>query len=348
MSAAPIVLPPPPAATTPWTRWWGLLLARRRRRLGARARRLPAPVISIGNLQLGGSGKTPLVAAIAAHLHAEGRRVAVLSRGYGRDTRGVRIASRGQGPEASAAEVGDEPRMLAEQLPGVVVVVAEDRYLAGLQAIAAIAPPPDVFLLDDGFSHLGLARDLDLLVFPLERPWGNGRLLPFGSLREPLAAASAAQAVILTGVQGPLDGAALPLREALVPFGFAGRAFAAGTAAGIDPPLREPRVVLATGIAHPDRAARTAHGLGVEVKVHLKFGDHHRFPQSSVERIERERARIGGAVLVTAKDRVKLEGRIAEPLHELRIEAIVEPAFWPWLDRALAAADGRSVSAPAG
>ena len=185
-------------------------------------------MISVGNLQLGGSGKTPLVAAIAAHLDAGGRRVAVLSRGYGRTTRGPRLASRGNGPEASAAEVGDEPRLLAQALPRVAVVVGEDRYVAGLHAIDALGAPPDVFVLDDGFSHLGLARDLDLLAFPLDRPWGNGRLLPFGSLREPLDAARVAQAVILTGMTGQLDGAARPLRVALAPFGFAGPAFAAG------------------------------------------------------------------------------------------------------------------------
>jgi tetraacyldisaccharide 4'-kinase len=256
MSPAPVVLPPVPS-TGPWAVLAGALLARRRSTAASRAHRLPALVISVGNLQLGGSGKTPVVAAIAAHLRASGRRVAVLSRGYGRATRGVRFASRGEGPEASASEVGDEPRMLAQQLPGIAVIVGEDRYLAGLHACEVLAPPPDLFVLDDGFSHLGLARDLDLLVFPLERPWANGRLLPFGSLREPLAAASAAQAVILTGVAEPLEGSAKPLRDVLARFGFTGRAFAAGSEASIEPPLRSGRVVLATGIANPERVART-------------------------------------------------------------------------------------------
>ncbi len=231
--------------------------------------------------------------------------------------------------------MGDEPRLLAQALPRVAVVVGEDRYVAGLHAIDALGAPPDVFVLDDGFSHLGLARDLELLAFPLDRPWGNGRLLPFGSLREPLDAARVAQAAILTGMTGQLDGAARPLRVALAPFGFAGPAFAAGLEATIEPRPASSRVVLATGIAHPERAARTARALGLEVLEHLAFADHHRFPQRSLDRIERARKRTGAeTVVVTAKDRVKIEDRL-DALAEIRITAVLEPAFWIWLDEAL-------------
>jgi tetraacyldisaccharide 4'-kinase len=338
MSADPEGLPPAPRATAPWTRIWGGALARRRRHWETRARRLPVPVLSIGNLELGGTGKTPLVAAVAAHLRDGGHRVAILSRGYRRQTRGVRIASRGRGAEASAAELGDEPHLLAEELPGVAVVVGEDRYAAGLRALEALTPRPQVFLLDDGFSHLGLARDLELLAFPAARPWGNGRLLPFGSLREPVAAAHCADAVILTGVTGTVTGAARPLAAALRPFGFAGPAFAAGLEAELRPAPSSPRVVLATGIARPQRVAATARSLGLVVLEHLAFADHHRFPPRSVARIERAYASTGAAaVVVTAKDRAKIEGRLAAPLAVLRVAAVLELAFWGWLDAALAA-----------
>jgi len=333
-----LILPRPPSSSGPWTALWGAVLALRRRRAAATARRLPVPVVSVGNLTVGGSGKTPLVAAIAAHLAARGRRVAILSRGYGRVTRGVRVASRGMGPEGSPAEIGDEPHLLAEMLPGVALVVGEHRYAAGLHALAEIEPPPDLFLLDDGFSHVALARDLDLLAFPVERPWGNGRLLPFGTLREPLSAARAAQAVILTGLDRPLDGAAVALERALAPFGFAGSAFAAGVAARLVPPLAgSRRVVLATGIAHPERARRTARALGLDVAEHLVFPDHHSFPPASLERIERSRQSTGAAaIVVTAKDRAKVEGRTTAPLHQLAIDAVLEPAFWEFLDHELA------------
>jgi tetraacyldisaccharide 4'-kinase len=340
----PIVLPPPPAATTPWTLLWGGVLALRRRRWRTRARRLPAPVVSIGNLALGGTGKTPLVAAIAAHLRDRGHRVAILSRGYDRQTRGVHIASRGEGPEGSAAEVGDEPYLLAQELPGVAVVVGEDRYQAGLHALEELSPRPGIFLLDDGFSHLGLARDLDLLAFPQARPWGNGRLLPFGTLREPLTATRAAHAVLLTGLAGAGGnpglpaGAAQPLAAALRAYGFTGPAFAAGLDAEVRPKPSSPRVVLATGVAHPERVVETARSLGLTVAEHLAFADHHRFPQRSLERIEHAHARSGGAaVVVTAKDHAKIEGRLRAPLHVLRIAAVLEPAFWSWLDRELEA-----------
>jgi tetraacyldisaccharide 4'-kinase len=341
MTAEPLSLPPPPSPTAPWTLIWGGILARRRRRYATRARRLPAPVVSIGNLEVGGTGKTPLVAAIAAHLCRSGHRVAILSRGYDRRTRGIRIASRGQGALGSAAEIGDEPHLLAQELPGVAVVVGADRYAAGLHALEALSPPPEIFLLDDGFSHLGLARDLDLLAFPASRPWGSGRLLPFGTLREPLAAARAANAVILTGVAGQSAGAAPALAAALRGSGFTGPAFAAALDAELQPKAASPRVVLATGIARPERVVETARALGLVVVEHLAFADHHRFPPESLARIERAHARCGGApVVCTSKDAGKLEGRLAAPLHVLRVSAVVEPAFWEWLNERLAEIGG--------
>lgn len=337
MSSNPANLPPPPRATL-WNLIGGSLLAQRRRRAGGRARRLPRPVISIGNLELGGTGKTPLVAAIALHLSQRGWRVAILSRGYGRRTRGVHIASRGAGVEASAVEVGDEPRFLAAELPGVAVVVGENRYEAGLHALRAIAPAPELFLLDDGFSHLGLARDLDLLAFPARRPWGSGRLIPFGTLREPITAARAADAVILTGVTGAPEGAAEPLAAALRFTGFGGPAFAAGLEAEVRPEPSSPRVILVSGIARPERVAKTARRLGLEVVDHIAFSDHHAFPRRSLDRIERVHGRAGGAALVvTSKDLAKIEGRLETPLHVLRVTAALEPAFWVWLEARLGA-----------
>ncbi|HVR27985.1 MAG TPA: tetraacyldisaccharide 4'-kinase, partial [Thermoanaerobaculia bacterium] len=327
----PVGVPPPRRRRSAWELFWGGVLSRRRRFWAGRARRLPAPVLSVGNLHLGGSGKTPLVAAVARHLRDRGTAVTILSRGYGRDTRGVLIASRGRGAEASAAEVGDEPFMLAEQLQGVGIVVGEDRVEAGRHALQVLAPRPEVFVLDDGFSHLELARDLDLLAFPAHRPWGNGRLVPFGSLREPLGAARAADAVLLTGVEGAAADAGRELAERLRPFGFTGPGFAVGLEAALHPDV-DGRVLLVTGVASPERVLATARALGLDVAQHLSFGDHHRFGRRSLERIERARARTGAeAVVVTAKDRAKLEGRLDAPIRELRVEATPEPAFWVWL-----------------
>jgi tetraacyldisaccharide 4'-kinase len=144
------------------------------------------------------------VAAVAGHLRARGAAVCVLSRGYGGRGRGrgVEVVSRGDGPLLGPAAAGDEPVLLAGELPGVSVVVGADRWRAGVEALARLRPAPDVFLLDDGFSHLALHRDLDLLAFPAADPFGGGRLWPGGRLREPLAAVSRAHAVVLTGTPG--------------------------------------------------------------------------------------------------------------------------------------------------
>jgi tetraacyldisaccharide-1-P 4'-kinase len=200
----------PPPTFSPWQRLYGAAHRLRWRWYRERAHRLPRPVLSIGNLHWGGGGKTPLVAAVAAHLRARGVEVCILSRGYAGRGRGVRVVSRGGGPLLEAQEAGDEPVWLAGELPGVAVVVGPDRCHAGLEALARLRPAPDVFLLDDGFSHLALHRDLDLLAFPAADPFGGGRLWPGGRLREPLAAVVRASAVLLTGAPAAGPQALLP------------------------------------------------------------------------------------------------------------------------------------------
>jgi len=295
-------------------------------------------VVSVGNLHWGGSGKTPLVAAVAAHLRDRGLAVCILSRGYGRRGRGVRVVSAGQGPLLGPLLAGDEPVLLAGELPGVAVVVGPDRHRAGFQALHRLQPVPDIFLLDDGFSHLGLQRDLDLLAFPAADPFGKGRLFPSGRLREPLAAVARAQAVVLTAVP-ELDDAGAALAEALRPYGFTGPGFASRTLPGA--PRRSDgvelsagaRVFLVTAVARPDAVAQAARSLGLEIAGEMRFPDHHAYPPASLARIQEAWRNSGAeAVLATSKDRVKLLGRLDAPLAELPVRADPEPAFWKWLD----------------
>jgi len=337
----------PPPADSPWQRLYAAAHRLRRRWYRKRARRLPLPVISVGNLHWGGSGKTPLVAAVAAHLRQRGLAVCILSRGYGRrGGGGVRIVSRGDGPLLAPGEAGDEPVLLAGELPGVAIVVGADRHRAGLEALARLRPAPDLFLLDDGFSHLALHRDLDLLAFPAVDPFGGGRLWPGGRLREPLAAAERADAALLTGTAAAA-GAASPgaaLAAALRPYGFTGPGFAcalrAGAAvlhgpAGIVPLAAGSRVLLVSAIARPEQFVATVRELDFAVMDELRFPDHHAFPEASLSRIAARAAASGAAaVLVTSKDRVKLLGRLAAPLAELPVATEPEPAFWTWLDAA--------------
>jgi len=335
-------LEPPAPARSPWQLLYGAGHALRRRWWRRRARRLAVPVVSVGNLHWGGAGKTPLVAALAAHLRDRGLAVAILSRGYGRRDRGVRVVSLGEGPLLGPSVAGDEPVLLAGALPGVGVVIGPDRWQAGRHALERLTPRPRVLLLDDGFSHLGLARDLDLLVFPAADPFGGGRLWPSGRLREPLASARHADAVLVTGAASGDVGR--ELAQVLRRWGFDGPGFACTTrtlaprTATGEPLRRAARVLLVSGIARPEAFAAAARAAGLAVRGELAFPDHHAYDAASLARIA-EAFRASGAswVLATAKDQVKLLGRLDVPLAELPLQAEPEPAFWSWLDERLEA-----------
>lgn len=330
-----LIAPAPPRS--PWQLFYGAVHTVRHRWYSKRARRLPRPVISIGNLHWGGTGKTPLVSAVAAHLKNRGFAVAVLSRGYKARGRGVRLVSAGEGPLLGPLTAGDEPVLLAGELPGVAVVVGPDRWEAGRHALERLDPAPDLFLLDDGFSHLALHRDLDLLAFPSADPWGGGRLPPSGRLREPLASSARADGVLLTSAE---PGSGEALAAGLRGYGFVGPGFASAiqtlparlqTGEGLP---KEAPVLLVSAIARPERFESVVTSLGHRVSYCLRFSDHHGYPDSSLERIEETfQEHSCEAILTTSKDHVKLLGRLDLPLAELPIRSVPEPKFWAWLNR---------------
>lgn len=335
----------PRPSRSPWQLFYGAVHRLRAGWYRDRAVKLPRPVLSVGNLSWGGSGKTPMVAAVASHLQASGWKVAILSRGYGRrDEKEVRIISDGEGPLLGPRLAGDEPVLLAGMLPGVAVVVGAERARAGRHALERVNPPPDVFLLDDGFSHLRLQRDLDILVFPARDPFAGGRLPPGGRLREPLSSSERADAVVLTGASpedAPRSGD--ELARALRPYGYRGPGFASVTV--VEKPRRFPggempetvRALLVSGIAQPEAFAASVRHLGIELADHLAFGDHHAYGEPSIAKIEKAYHRSGAnMVLVTGKDRVKLQGRLQLPLAEVPIRAAPTPRFFEWLDERLA------------
>lgn len=328
----------PAPSRSPWQRLYGAVHRARVRWYARRARRLPRPTVSIGNLHLGGGGKTPFVAAVAARLTDAGARVAILSRGYRSAGSGVRVVGIGAGPLLGAAEAGDEPVLLAESLPGVVVLVSPDRVAAAERALTLPAVP-DVFLLDDGFSHLAVRRDLDVLLFPAADPFGGGRLLPSGRLREPLAAAARADAVVLTGAAAGDREAGPALARALAAQGYRGPGFASATRAlgvvdGEGRPLAPgTRVVAAAGIARPQGFFDLAREQGLAVVATLAFPDHASFGAAAVARLDDALAEHQArALLVTAKDAVKLRLHTHLPLAVLPIVAEPEAAFWTWFD----------------
>jgi tetraacyldisaccharide 4'-kinase len=326
----------PARSRSPWQRLYEAVHAVRRRWYAGRAAQLPRPVVSVGNLHWGGTGKTPLVAAIAGRLAAHGLHVTILSRGYRSKGSGIRIVSTGDGPILGPRVAGDEPVQLASELPGVSVVVGPDRFQAGIHALERLPSSTDLFLLEDGFSHIRLYRDVDLLTFPEIDPFAGGRLPPAGRLREPLVSSRHADAVILTGADAHTG---RELAHSLRPFGFDGPGFSAPSIVGEavvergEPLEAGARVLLVTGIAKPERMLHSVLSLPYEIAGTLEFPDHHDYPEESLQRIEAELASNSARyVLTTAKDHVKLLGRIELPLAMVPLRAEPEESFWAWIE----------------
>lgn len=290
-------------------------------------RRLSAPVISVGNLTVGGSGKTPLVAEIARMLIEMGERPAILSRGYARrhPSDGVVVVSDGRHVLVGVADAGDEPCMLARAVPGAAVVVCPSRYLAGRVAESRLGCT--VHVLDDGFQHLPLDRDVDLLVAPPEdfiRP----RTLPFGRFREPLDAAASADA-LLVPQGGERTPAEMAQRLAV--------AHAFGFRRTIGRPADTPAFAFA-GIAKPERFFADLERAGWRLTGHRSFRDHHSYTPADLDQIDRAARESGaGVLLTTSKDAVRLSERRAEMLQvvEVPLDVSIEPAFRAWLQQRL-------------
>lgn len=297
------------------------------------SRRLPKPVISVGNITLGGTGKTPLVAALASYLRDQGYEVVVLTRGYGRRGRGREVlrSEEGEAPADAYERGGDEPALLARALPGVTIVVDSDRHAAGVWAEREISP--DVFILDDGFQHLRLARDLDLLVVDATDPFGGCEMPPLGRLREPLQGARRADAVVVTRSDRPFDGALVErvvrgLCGERVPIFYAyhdivGLRPLAGGPDRTPYGLRGRRAAVMTAIGNPAVLLADLEHAGVEVALESIHADHHDFDQGDVDRaVEAALAARADVVLVTEKDAVKLERLDTSrlPFYAVRIE----------------------------
>jgi tetraacyldisaccharide 4'-kinase len=303
-----------------------------------RQQRLPRPVISVGNLVAGGSGKTPVVAALARLLLRAGERPAILSRGYGRRTRAddAVIVSDGRGALVPVRDSGDEPQMLARMLPEVPIVVCARRYRAG--AVAASRFDVTVMLLDDGFQHLELARDIDLIVVsPADL---DEQLLPSGRLRESLAASAAADAVIVPGSSEETSrvAAALQVSRAFSvvsryePF----RALARDADVSIAPGST---ALAVAGIARPERFFDALEACDLRVVCDLRYADHHWFDAGDVSRIERTARDRGASLIVTTeKDAVRLAGMtLSMPWVTLpqQVSLIPEADFIAWMRRRL-------------
>jgi len=293
-----------------------------------RQRRLSGPVISVGNLSVGGSGKTPLVARVAEILRDAGEPVAILSRGYGGSFRGeALIVGDGAAVLADASEAGDEPVMLARALRGVVVAVGRRRDRVGRAVEARFGRR--VHVLDDGFQHLRLFRDLDLLCV------GEADLadqpLPAGRLRERASASARADVICAWSATAVTSDHGRTFRVSRRPLGFF----------DLDgnPRAAPARPFLLSGIANPQRFWSDVSAIVPGVAGHFAFRDHHRFSPEEIQGVMGEaRQRGADAVVTTAKDAVRLPGPVPDlPLLVFRIAAQIEdePRF---RERLLAAA----------
>jgi tetraacyldisaccharide 4'-kinase len=298
-------------------------------------RRLDHPVISIGNLVVGGSGKTPVVDALARMLREMGERPAILSRGYARrrSEDGVVVVSDPERVLEPVERSGDEPLMLARALPGTPVLVSPDRYLAGRLAEQRFACT--VLILDDGFQHLQLARTIDiLLVAPADL---DERVLPSGRLREGLDAARVADALVVSGTS---DDAARVSSTLGVTTAFSVKPrFGAlrSLGDGEAPVPAGARVVAVAGIARPERFFHAVRAQGWTVVAELRYADHHWYTPKDLAEInnvaQEARAR---AVVTTEKDAVRIGEQAWWAALPMQVE--IEPAdeFRRWLRERLA------------
>jgi tetraacyldisaccharide 4'-kinase len=280
-------------------------------------RGLEGPVVSIGNLTVGGSGKTPFLISLGELLKQRGIAFDVLSRGYRRQTQGVAIVD----PNGSAREFGDEPLLIARKL-GAHVVVGEDRYQAGETAEATFGP--QLHLLDDGFQHRRLARDFDIvLVTPAD---AQDSLLPSGRLREPIASLARADAIVLTNDTSP-DG--MGLRSQLV----------WRVRRNIDaPPTKEPCIAFC-GIARPENFFSQLKAAGLTLADTRNFHDHHRYTDADIGVLLRLCQQTSAqAFITTEKDAVNLGAHLQtlQPIHIVPVRMNLENPG-PALDAMLAA-----------
>lgn len=265
-----------------------------------KVRKLARPVISIGNISVGGSGKTPFVIALGELLKQHGIAFDVLSRGYGRSSTEIAVVD----PNGSPEQFGDEPLLIARKLEAPVIV-GPDRYQAGLLAEKKFSSK--LHLLDDGFQHRHLYRDFDIVLLPAEDQ--HGSLLPTGRLREPLAALDRADAVVLTDSQAQPPGAKNVWRARRV----------------TELPAAVGKAIAFSGIARPRQFLEGLKSSNLEVADAVTFRDHHHYEQRDIDRLlDLKRQTNAGSFITTEKDLINLGPLCSQlaPLHtaQLRIE----------------------------
>ena len=312
-----------------------------------RKHQVGCPVISIGNLTVGGTGKTPVVEKLAKDLTERGRRVAILSRGYksvrrryyGNQPTPVRVVSEGGAILLDSKTAGDEPFMLAKNLRGVAVVVEKNRVACGLHAVNALGS--DLLILDDGLQYLKLHRRFDLVLIDREAPFGNEHLLPRGTLREPPEHLRRGTHILITKCDGSdistlierirkynRTAPILECRHHPVEL----QNFATGEILPLEK-LKGLRAGSLSAIASPESFEQGLRRLGVHLELTQSFADHHRYSKRELDRFLKRCERRGvSCVLTTEKDAVRMPRLIQQslPIYYLRIEIEIVRGIEHW------------------
>ena len=285
--------------------------------------RLSVPVVSVGNLTMGGTGKTPFIIYLARLLGERGFKAAVVCRGYrGKSRAPVNIVCDGEQLLMTSRDAGDEPVMMARKLPSAIVATGRKRALPARQAVETYRA--DLILLDDGFQHLSLYRDIDLVLFDIDHFAGNSRVFPGGELREPVTALSRCDAFVLTGLREDNRDRAASIEQLLLEkfpdkesFRLS-RSFSSCIRYDFNGPSLDmkqidmtdvaPKLFAFSGIAHPERFYRMLESSGCDVMATRDFGDHHAYRQKDISLIcEEARKNCCSALITTEKDMVKFD-----------------------------------------
>ncbi len=323
----------------PFAPFYGLLMSLRAAlyRLGVfKPQRLARPVISVGNLTMGGTGKTPVTIYLARLLAAA--RPAIISRGYGGKARGaINLVADWDGIYLDAVDAGDEPRLMAESLPGVPVLTGRKRAIAGAYAVDRL--DPGLLILDDAFQHLALARDLDIVLIKVDTFLGNNRLFPGGDMRESLKALARAHCFVLTCVDDENRQRAEAIKKALRDRFADTPVFMAeyrpmvlldqaGSRVAVESWQDEP-VLAFCGLAVPWLFRQTLEGAGFKLAGFKEFSDHCPYGSRVLGDLARLAEESGAKALVTTeKDMVKIKDMdMGLPLFALGMEVVAEPDF---------------------
>ncbi|MBT4177427.1 MAG: tetraacyldisaccharide 4'-kinase [Candidatus Marinimicrobia bacterium] len=275
-------------------------------------RKLPVPVISVGNITAGGTGKTPMVLALAHKLQKEGYRPAILSRGYGRNTKGAQIVSDGKTNFKSWEAVGDEPALMAKNSEGIPILVDENRFRGGMLLFEKFKP--DLILLDDGFQHRSLFRDLDIVLINGKDTKKTHKLLPYGSLREPWNQLSRADVIIVTKNTSNKNSSYLnrKLNTIKSPI-YRSNLLVENHLKSLDKTqiiiseMKDKKAFLFSALGDNKSFEDTANKAGIRIEKSYAFTDHHKYTNIDLKLIQKKFiSSKSDYLLTTEKDMIKL------------------------------------------